>query len=161
MRPVAYGPHWPRLPPPASPAPIGLTCPHGKEEGSALILGIGLRLWQSALSFPSLSFVYNSIVFPSLWIVRQFIFLSSSPSSSRVNTSAKLSGGGGEKRIFPSQLFPGPLCLRLLRILCCAPPPTQLPQRCHLPTVIAISPHGCPCLLRIRQFCLHSRQQCG
>jgi hypothetical protein len=34
MRPVAYG-------------------SHGEEEGSALILGIGLRLWQSALRFPS------------------------------------------------------------------------------------------------------------
>jgi len=44
-------------------APIGLACPHGEEEGSALVLGIGLRLWQSALSFPSLSFIYKSIVF--------------------------------------------------------------------------------------------------
>jgi hypothetical protein len=44
-------------------APIGLACPNGEEEGSALVLGIGLRLWQSALSFPSLSFVYKSIVF--------------------------------------------------------------------------------------------------
>ena len=31
--------------------------------GSALILGIGLRLWQSALSFASLSFIYKSILF--------------------------------------------------------------------------------------------------
>jgi hypothetical protein len=61
--PVACGPHWPRLPPPASLAPIGLACPHGEEEGSALVLGIGLRLWQSALGFPSLSFIYKSIVF--------------------------------------------------------------------------------------------------
>jgi len=79
-------PHQPRLPPPASLAPIGLACPHGEEEGSALVLGIGLRLWQSALGFPSLSFIYKSIVFPSLWIDRQFIIFSSSPSSSRVNT---------------------------------------------------------------------------
>jgi hypothetical protein len=50
MRPVAYD-------------PIGLACPHGEEERSALVLGIGLRLWYSALSFPSLSFVYKSIVF--------------------------------------------------------------------------------------------------
>ena len=82
MRPVAYGPHWPRLPPPASPAPtglacphqprlplsaslapVGLACPHGEVDGSALVLGIGLRLWQSALGFPSLSFIYKSIVF--------------------------------------------------------------------------------------------------
>jgi hypothetical protein len=32
MRPVAYGPHWPRLPPPASPAPTSLACPHAEEE---------------------------------------------------------------------------------------------------------------------------------
>jgi len=69
MGPVAYGPHWPRLPPPVSPAPTSLACPHrprlphGEEEGSALELGIGLRLWQSALNFASLSFVYKSIVF--------------------------------------------------------------------------------------------------
>jgi len=50
-------------PPLASPAPIGLACPHGEEEGSALALGIGLRLWQSALGFPSLFFIYKSIVF--------------------------------------------------------------------------------------------------
>jgi len=71
-------PHRPHLPPPASPAPIGLVCPHGEEEGSALVLGIGLRLWQSALGFPSLSLIYKSIVFPSLWIDRQFIIFSSS-----------------------------------------------------------------------------------
>ena len=64
----------PRLPPSASPAPIGLACPHGEEEGSALVVGIGLRLWQSALSFRSLSFVYKFIVFPSLWIDRQLSF---------------------------------------------------------------------------------------
>jgi len=40
--------------------------PHGQEAGSALVLGIGLRLWQLALSFSSLSFIYKSIVFPSL-----------------------------------------------------------------------------------------------
>jgi len=56
-------PHQSRLPPSASPAPIGLACPHGEEEGSALVLGIGLRLWQSALGFPSLSLIYESIVF--------------------------------------------------------------------------------------------------
>jgi len=50
-------------PPLASPAPTSLACPHGEEEGSALVLGIGLRLWQSALGFPSLSFIYKSIVF--------------------------------------------------------------------------------------------------
>jgi hypothetical protein len=42
--PVAYGPHWPRLPPPASLAPIGLACPHGDEEGPAVMPGIGLRM---------------------------------------------------------------------------------------------------------------------
>jgi hypothetical protein len=56
-------PHQPRLPPPASLAPIGLACPHSDEEGSALVLGIGLRLWQSALGFRSLSFIYKYIVF--------------------------------------------------------------------------------------------------
>jgi hypothetical protein len=53
-------PHQSRQPPPASPAPIGLACPHGEEQGSALALGIGLRLWQSGWSFPSLSFVSNN-----------------------------------------------------------------------------------------------------
>jgi hypothetical protein len=42
--PAAYGPHWPRLPPPASLAPIGLACPHGDEEGPAVMPGIGLRM---------------------------------------------------------------------------------------------------------------------
>jgi len=56
-------PHQSRLPPPALPARICLACPHAEKENSALVLGIGLRLWQSALGFPSLSFVYNSIVF--------------------------------------------------------------------------------------------------
>ena len=51
-------------PPLASPAPTSLACPHIEEAGSALVLGFGLRLWQSAWSFPSLSFVYKSIVFP-------------------------------------------------------------------------------------------------
>jgi hypothetical protein len=59
---LAY-PNQPRLPPPASLAPIGLACLHGDEEGSALVLGIGLQLWQSALGFPSISFIYKSIVF--------------------------------------------------------------------------------------------------
>ena len=47
----------------AEPVPISLACPHGKEEGPALVLGIGLQLWQSALGFPSLSSIYQSIVF--------------------------------------------------------------------------------------------------
>jgi len=51
---------------------------------ASLVFGAG-GLWQSALGFPSLSFIYKSIVFPSLWIDRQFIIFSSSPSSSRVN----------------------------------------------------------------------------
>jgi len=53
-------------PPLGSPAPTSLACPHGEELGSVLVFGIGLRLWQSALSFPSLSFVYTSIVSLSL-----------------------------------------------------------------------------------------------
>jgi hypothetical protein len=81
--PIGFAcPHQPHLPPPVSPAPtslacphrprlplsallatVGLACPHGEEDGSALVLGIGLRLWQSALGFPSLSFIYKSIVF--------------------------------------------------------------------------------------------------
>ena len=55
MWPVARGPHWPPLPPPPSPDPIGLACPHGKVEGLAPVLGIGFRLWQSALGFFLLS----------------------------------------------------------------------------------------------------------
>jgi hypothetical protein len=50
----------------ASPAQNSLAYPHGEEEGSTLGLGIGLRLSQSPLSFPSLSFISKSIVFPSL-----------------------------------------------------------------------------------------------
>ena len=69
-------PHQPRLPPSASLAPVGLACPHGEEDGSALVLGIGLRLWQSALGFPSLSSIYKVHSFPSLCIDRQFIFFS-------------------------------------------------------------------------------------
>ena len=70
-------------PPSASPAPTSLVCPHAEEEGSALVLGFGLRLWQSAWSFPSLSFVYKSIVFPLFGSIDNS---SSSPSSSfRVN----------------------------------------------------------------------------
>jgi hypothetical protein len=51
---------WP--PPPASPAPqtsptpSSLACLHG-EQGSALVLSFTLRLWQSAWSFPCLSFI--------------------------------------------------------------------------------------------------------
>jgi hypothetical protein len=72
IRPVACRLHRPRLPAPASSAPICLACrhlprlPHAEEEGSALVLGFGLQLWQSAWSFPSLSFVYKSTVFPLL-----------------------------------------------------------------------------------------------
>jgi len=51
-------------PPSASPAPTSLAYPHAKEEGSALVLGFGLGLWQSAWSFSSLFFVYKFIVFP-------------------------------------------------------------------------------------------------
>jgi len=51
----------------ASPSRIGLACPHAVDEGSALVLGFGLRLWQSAWSFPSLSFVYKSTVFLLLY----------------------------------------------------------------------------------------------
>jgi hypothetical protein len=53
---------WP--PPLTSPAPTGLASPNAEEEGSALLLGFGLRLWQSAWSFVSFFFVYKSIVFP-------------------------------------------------------------------------------------------------
>ena len=69
-------PHRPRLPPSASLAPVGLVCPHGEEDGSALVLGIGLRLWQSALGFPSLCIIYKVQTLPSLCIDRQFIFFS-------------------------------------------------------------------------------------
>jgi len=37
-------------------------------------MGIGLRLGQSALSFPSLCFIYKCIVFPSRWIDRKLSF---------------------------------------------------------------------------------------
>jgi hypothetical protein len=56
-------PHRPRLPLSASLVPVCLASPHGGEEGSALVLGIGLRPWQSALGFPSLSFISRSKVF--------------------------------------------------------------------------------------------------
>jgi hypothetical protein len=54
MRPVAYGPHRPRLPP----------CRAG-GLASALMLGFGLRLWQSTWSFPSV-FRIQVYCFPSL-----------------------------------------------------------------------------------------------
>jgi hypothetical protein len=47
-------------------APNDPACPRSVEEGSALVLGIWLQLWESALSFRSLSFEYKSIVFPFL-----------------------------------------------------------------------------------------------
>jgi hypothetical protein len=56
-------PHQPCMPRSALLAPIGLAYPHGVGEGSALVLRIGLRLWQSALGIPSLSLIYKSIVF--------------------------------------------------------------------------------------------------
>ena len=55
------------LPPLASPAPIGFACTYAEGEGSALVLGFGLRLWQSAWCFPSLSFVYKYTVFLLLY----------------------------------------------------------------------------------------------
>jgi hypothetical protein len=73
MKPVAARPHQPPLPPQASPTPSSLACPHG-EEGSALVLSFALRLWQSAWSFPSLSFI-DVYGLPSLWIDRQLSFL--------------------------------------------------------------------------------------
>ena len=78
-------PNKSRMPPPASLAPIGLVYHHGEEEGSALVLGIGLRLWQSALCFPSLSFIYKSIVFLLFDSKDSWCSASSSQSSSRVN----------------------------------------------------------------------------
>jgi len=83
-------PHRSRLPPPASLAPIGLACPWrprlplsaspdpmarrtARQWYSALGSGFGLRLWQLALGFPSLSFIYKSIVF--LLLDRQTIHL--------------------------------------------------------------------------------------
>jgi len=95
MRPVAYGPHWPRLPPPTSPAPIRLACLHGVEEGSALVLGIGLRLWKSALGFPSLSLKYKSRVFLLFGSTDTSSFSCSSLSSSRVDT------GSGAPEVIP------------------------------------------------------------
>jgi len=62
-------------PPLASPAPMSLACPHCEEEGLALVLGIGLRLWQLALSFPScwidrqLSFFIPSLVLSTFGMV--------------------------------------------------------------------------------------------
>ena len=78
-------PHQPSLPPPVTAAPTSLACPIGlaclcrprlplsaspapmatrtaRNWYSALGSGFGLRLWQSALGFPSLSFIYKSIV---------------------------------------------------------------------------------------------------
>jgi len=60
-------------------APIGLACPHGEEECSARLLGIGLWLWQPAQSIPSLSFIYKSTVFllfgsTDNWASSSFLF---------------------------------------------------------------------------------------
>jgi hypothetical protein len=75
-------PHQPRLPPPASLAPTSLACLHGGKEDSALVLGIGLRLWHLAFGFHSLSFIYKVHSFPSICIDRQFFIFSCSPSCS-------------------------------------------------------------------------------
>jgi len=96
MRPVAYGPHWPRQPLWTSPAPIGLAYPHrlrllpcrGGSLASELVLGFGLRLWQSAWSFPFLSLSYISLLFSFLSIGRQFFFFFS-PLSSHVNINSR------------------------------------------------------------------------
>jgi len=85
-------PHQPRLPPSAAVAPVGLACPHGEEEGSSLVLSIGLRLWQSALGFASLCFISKSIVFLLFGSTDDSSCSSSSPSSSRVNTLRLLAG---------------------------------------------------------------------
>jgi hypothetical protein len=57
-------PHRPRLPLSALLEHAGLACPHGEEDGSARVLAIVLQLWQSALGFRSLSFRYRSVLFP-------------------------------------------------------------------------------------------------
>jgi len=60
-------PHQPRLPPPVSPAPTSLTCPHRPRLPlSASLAPMAKRTawhWYLALGFPSLSFIYKSIVF--------------------------------------------------------------------------------------------------
>jgi hypothetical protein len=71
--PAAYGPHWPRLPPPASLAPIGLACPHrprlppwrrggpgsdARQWTPDVILGFA----EYALSFPIYIFLSFSLV---------------------------------------------------------------------------------------------------
>jgi hypothetical protein len=55
-------PQPPCLPQPDSRAPTSLICPNVEEEGSVLVLGIGLWFWQSVFKFLSLSFIYQSIV---------------------------------------------------------------------------------------------------
>jgi hypothetical protein len=102
-------PHQPRLPPPVSPAPTSLACPRrprlplsaspapmarrtARHWYSALGSGIGLRLWQSALGFPSLSFIYKSIVFLLFGWTDNSSSSSSSPSSSRVNSNGEQGG---------------------------------------------------------------------
>jgi hypothetical protein len=56
-------PHHPGLSSLAAPAFIDLACLHCPEKNSVLVVAYGLQLWLSALSFPSLSFVYQFIVF--------------------------------------------------------------------------------------------------
>ena len=80
MRPVAYGPHWPRLPPPVSPAPTSHACPHRPRlppwRGGGF--GTGTRHWAPALAVGigfSFSLFHISVhSFPSLWIDRQLSF---------------------------------------------------------------------------------------
>ena len=91
-------PHRSCLPPTASIAPIGLACPFqpylprsaspapmarrtARHWYSALGSGFGSRHWVFLFSL----FHIKVHSFPSLWIDRQFIIFSSTPSSSRVN----------------------------------------------------------------------------
>jgi len=92
-------PHWPRLPPSASPAPISLACPHQPRlPPSASPAPMARRRalhWYSALGsgfgsrhcvFPSLSFIYKSIVV--------LLFGSTdNSSSSRLNTDSEFRVG--------------------------------------------------------------------
>ena len=82
--PVAYGPHWPRLPPPASLAPTSLACPHRPrlppwQRGG---LGSDARHWspdvilgfaEYALSFP----IYIRLSFSLSLLFRQSLLYDS------------------------------------------------------------------------------------
>jgi hypothetical protein len=93
---------------PVACGPMGLACPRAKCEGLALVLVFGLRLWQSAWSFPSLSFVYKFTVFLVLYRQTIHLLFFFSVVFSRVNKSALASGGNDDILYYVVYLRPLP-----------------------------------------------------